>query len=88
MTCLQLSDAAEVWEEDTDGYFIASPSLAGGRLYVLSDDGAMYILQAGREFEQLGLCELGEDCFATPAFADGRIYIRGVLNLYCIGSTE
>ncbi len=88
VTCLQLSDAVEVWEEDTDGYFMASPSLAGGRLYVLSDDGAMYILKAGREFEQLGLCELGEDCFATPAFADGRIYIRGVLNLYCIGSTE
>jgi hypothetical protein len=29
--------------------------------------------------------ELGETAGTTPAFADGRIYIRGENNLYCIG---
>jgi hypothetical protein len=30
-------------------------------------------------------CPLGENAGATPAFADGRIYIRGFKNLYGIG---
>ena len=45
----------------------------------------MHIAQAGPEYKELGKCELGEECYASPAFADGRIYIRGVKNLYCIG---
>jgi outer membrane protein assembly factor BamB len=46
----------------------------------------MIIAQAGRSYKEIGRCELGEDCYASPAFADGRIYIRGVENLYCIGN--
>ena len=37
----------------------------------------MHIAQIGPEYKELGKCELGEECLASPAFADGRIYIRG-----------
>jgi hypothetical protein len=30
--------------------------------------------------------ELGETYGTSPAFAEGRIYIRGNENLYCIGN--
>jgi hypothetical protein len=45
----------------------------------------MLTVQSGPEFKELARRELGEDCHASPAFADGRIYIRGLENLYCIG---
>jgi outer membrane protein assembly factor BamB len=45
----------------------------------------MFIMEVGTECKELARCELGEDCYASPAFADGRIYIRGLENLYCIG---
>ena len=40
----------------------------------------------GREFAEVGRCALGEPVSASPAFADGRIYLRGESQLYCIGS--
>ena len=67
-------------------YFQASPSLVGDKLYLLSEEGVMFIIEASREYKEAAKFELGEKCFASPAFADGRIYIRGVKNLYCIGN--
>ena len=75
----------KVYAEYLERIFIASPSLAGERLYLLSEDGEMLFLQAGREYKLLGTAHLGEKAFASPAFADGRIYIRGEKNLYAIG---
>ena len=48
----------------------------------------MFIIKIGGEYVELSRCDLGEDCFASPAFADGRIYIRAAENLYCIGSED
>ena len=48
----------------------------------------MFIIEGGPAYKELAKCELGEECNASPAFADGRIFIRGMQNLYCIGSTN
>ena len=83
-----LADGKRLWEHDMQEYFLASPSLVGDKLYLLSEKGVMYIAEAGSEYKELAKCELGEKCHASPAFADGRIYIRGIDNLYCIGSSN
>jgi len=85
LTCYKVKDGTKVWDKDLKENFRASPSLVGNRLYLLSETGIMFIIEAGMEYKQLAKCELGEDCNASPAFADGRIYIRGQENLYCIG---
>ena len=86
LTCYQVADGAKLWERDLGTYFSASPTLVGDRLYLLSEKGVMFIAEAAGEYEELTRCELGEDCHATPAFLDGRIYIRGLEHLYCIGT--
>ncbi len=83
--CYKVSDGTKLWEKDIKENFRASPSIVGSRLYLLSEKGTMFIVEAGMEYKELARCELGEDCYASPAFADGRIYIRGLKNLYCIG---
>jgi outer membrane protein assembly factor BamB len=85
LTCYKVKDGTKVWDKDLKENFQASPSLVGNRLYLLSEKGIMFIVEAGMEYKQLAKCELGEDCHASPAFADGHIYIRGQENLYCIG---
>ena len=85
LTCYKVSDGTMLWEQDVRENFWASPSLVGDKLYILTEEGVMLIIQAGSEYKELTRCELGEDCLASPAFADGRIYIRGLENLYCIG---
>jgi outer membrane protein assembly factor BamB len=78
----------KLWEQELDMEFNASASLVGDKLYLLSTKGIMTIAQAGRNYKEIARCELGEECYASPAFADGRIYIRGVENLYCIGNKD
>ncbi len=86
LTCWDLADGNKVYEQELKQEFNASPSLAGGKLYLLSTKGTMLILDAGREFKEVGRCELAEGAHASPAFAPGRIFIRGRSNLYCIAN--
>jgi outer membrane protein assembly factor BamB len=88
LECYKVSDGKRLWEYDLQEYFKASPSLVGNNLYMLSEKGVMFIAEVGSEYNELAKCELDEKCYASPAFADGRIYIRGVENLYCIGSSN
>ena len=88
LECYNVSDGKRLWEKDLQEYFLASPSLVGNNLYLLSEKGVMFIAEAESEYKELARCELDEKCHASPAFTDGRIYIRGVENLYCIGSSN
>lgn len=85
IACYKSSDGTKLYEQDLRENFMASPSLVGDKLYLLTEEGVMLIIQAGPEYKELTKCELGEKCHASPAFVDGRIYIRGLENLYCIG---
>ena len=84
LTCYDAADGANVWTQRLREEFHASCSIAGDKLYILSTKGVMIIAGPQRQYTELTRSELAEDCFASPAFADGRIYIRGVENLYCI----
>ena len=86
LSCYKVADGTPLWEKDLEGTFRASPSIVGSRVYLLSERGVTIIIEVGDEYRELARCELGEACYASPAFADGRIYIRGVENLYCIGT--
>ncbi len=88
LTCYKVSDGTKLWEQDLKTSFTASPSLVGDKLYLLSEKGIMFIAKVGNEYTELVKSPLGEKCYASPAFADGRIYIRGVENLYCIGDKK
>ena len=85
LTCYGAADGKKLWDKGLDLQFNASPSLVGTRLYLLSADGVMVFAETGNEYKEAGRAELGEACRATPAFADGRIYIRTEKNLYAIG---
>jgi outer membrane protein assembly factor BamB len=66
--------------------FTASPVAFDGKILLTSEDGDTFIIKAGPKHEVLGTNSVGEPVYASPAIADGRIFIRGEHNLYCIGS--
>jgi outer membrane protein assembly factor BamB len=88
LTCYDAKDGKKVWEEDLAETFEASPSLVGDRVHLITEEGLMIIIKADREFEEVGRCELGENVSSSPAFMDGRIYIRGEEHLYCIANPQ
>jgi outer membrane protein assembly factor BamB len=64
----------------------ASPVLADGKLYAVARDGVTTVIKAGPKFELLSENRLPDDIAASPAIADGRIYLRGFKNLYAFGN--
>lgn len=88
LTCYQCADGKILWEKDLDTSFNASLSLVGNKIYLLSTKGVMFIAEVGTGYREVARCELGEKVQASPAFVDGRIYIRANKNLYCIGKAD
>jgi outer membrane protein assembly factor BamB len=62
----------------------ASPVYADGKLYVLSRDGTAIVVQTGAKYQLLATNKLNDNFAASPAIANGRIYLRGFGNLYAI----
>jgi outer membrane protein assembly factor BamB len=67
------------------GAHFASPVAADGHIFFTSERGDVIVLPPGGDLEPVAVNALGEDCYATPAFADGRIYIRTAQALYAFG---
>lgn len=84
VVCLDAKTGEELWLEEVSYGFNSSPILVGDRIYVLDNEGTMYIIRASSEYELIASPALGETTVATPAFLDGRIYLRTAENLYCI----
>ncbi|MEI6167323.1 MAG: PQQ-binding-like beta-propeller repeat protein [bacterium] len=83
--CLEVATGKLVWEHSLDGEFYGSPGLAGNHLYLVARSGQVFILKAGRQYEELGRANLGEPSDGSPVFINGTILIRGLKHLFCIG---
>lgn len=84
LVAIDAKTGKKVWEHEFDEGFYASPILVGDRVYIADKGGKMYIVKASNTFELIAERSIGEKGFATPAFLDGRIYVRSVDQLYCI----
>jgi outer membrane protein assembly factor BamB len=65
--------------------FSASPVAADGRIFLPSEDGDVFVVQAGREFKVVATNNMGEPLMATPALSGGLLLIRGQNHLFAIG---
>ena len=68
--------------------FTASPWAYNGKIFALSEEGETFVIQAGPEYEVLGSNALDEMAMATPAIADGSLFIRTAGHLYRIEETQ
>lgn len=56
--------------------FYASPVAGDGKIYFVSLSGKVAVLKPGGSLDVIALGDLDDLCYATPAIADGHIYIR------------
>ncbi|MEM6796711.1 MAG: PQQ-binding-like beta-propeller repeat protein, partial [Acidobacteriota bacterium] len=66
--------------------FSGSPVAADGRLFLTTEEGDTHVVRAGRDYEHLGVNELGEVVMTTPAISDGLMIIRGMDHVYALGA--
>jgi hypothetical protein len=67
-----------------DKYF-SSPVAADDKVFLIGQGGQVSVVKASGEWEVLAVNELDDECYATPAIADGRLYIRTRSALYAFG---
>ena len=87
VTCYDAKSGKLLWTHEMKSGYYVSPSLADDIVYLIDVEGRTQIVRLAEKFEQLGQNLLGEPVYATPAFGDGKIYIRGHKHLFCIGKT-
>lgn len=68
-----------------DSYY-ASIIAGDNKVYFFARSGKITVLEAGAEQKELSTSELDAEIFATPAIAEGKIYVRTTNALYCFGS--
>lgn len=85
VACYDVTSGEKLWEAEFDNSIYASPVIAEGKVYLIDKQGIMHIFKADKEFVSIAELPLGEGSVCTPAFSDGRIYIRGEKHLFCIG---
>ncbi|MBW6502133.1 MAG: PQQ-binding-like beta-propeller repeat protein [Bacteroidales bacterium] len=65
--------------------FVASPVASDGRIYIVDEEGILYIIQDGDKFNLLAEISLGDICMTAPAITDGMIYFRTQSQLIAAG---
>lgn len=73
------------WEAEFKEGFYSSPIVAGDKIYATDMNGLVHIIKVDREYELIGSNAMGEKMTTTPAFNDGRMYVRANDVLFCIG---
>ena len=70
---------------DALGDYSASPVAGDGKVYFASMEGKISIVEAGRDWSVVSTVDLGERIQATPALADGSVFVRSDMTLWRLG---
>lgn len=84
VACYDTKTGTKYWEHEFDNSIYASPLISEGKVYLPDKTGVVHIFKADKEFTLIASPGLGEKTTCTPAFSNGRIYLRGENHLYCI----
>jgi outer membrane protein assembly factor BamB len=85
--CFVAKTGKKLWFETIpDTKFYASPVMIDGKIYAPGERGDVFVFAANaKEYQQLARNSMGEIIRATPAVANGALYLRTEKHLYCIG---
>ena len=78
LNCFHAKTGEEIYREQLGRMtaFAASGVAADGKLYFADQEGNVYVVRAGPDFEILATNVMNDEILATPAISDGRLYFR------------
>jgi outer membrane protein assembly factor BamB len=80
----QVKTGQVVYQQRLPSSFSASPVAADGKLYLSSEDGEVFVIKAGAQFELLATNPMGEALMSTPALTEGNIIFRGQSHVFAV----
>lgn len=89
LTCVKAKTGEQLYQERVaPGTFFSSPIVADGKIYCGSREGKMVVVAASEKFKHLGTSQLKSGINATPAVANGKMFIRTDTHLICLGEKK
>jgi outer membrane protein assembly factor BamB len=86
--CVNMKTGKTIWQKRVGGNFFGSPVCIDGKLYSVDLEGNVVVLATGDKYEELARNALGEPSRATPAVADGRLFVRTYSHVFSIGGAK
>lgn len=83
-SCLDAATGKPHWQQRIGGNHSASPLLADGRIYFLSEEGECTVIVPGKQYRELGRSQIGERTLASFAVYGKALFLRGDRHLYRI----
>lgn len=81
-SCVDAKSGRHIWQQRLEGDYSASPILAGNRIYFTSEEGKVTVMEAATTTNILAVNDMEERALASPAAADGGLFIRTENHLY------
>jgi outer membrane protein assembly factor BamB len=93
LTCYELKTGKVLYNERLGaGKSLASPVVVRGKLLFMLDDGEAVVVEPGPALKVAARNRLGDggqlDFVASPAVADGKLFLRSQSHLYCIAEKK
>ena len=88
MTSVDAATGEEIWAGRLGGNFIASPVIGNGLVYVFDEQGRGTVIRTGDRFEVVAKNQLDEGGKASPAIANGALFLRTSGHLYKISAED
>ena len=88
VTCADAPTGKVRWQEKVGGKYYCSPIRVRDRIYCVSREGEMVVLAAADKYKLLARVNLEERTDATPAVANGVMYLRTLSHLMALGGTK
>ena len=85
VSCLEFKTGKQAWSQQVTGPTYTSPVSDGQRIFGISRKGELVVLAASPEYRELGRYNLPEGTHATPAIAQGNLFIRTFTHLMRVG---
>jgi len=77
-----------IYQQRLPTSFSASPIAADGKLYLSSEDGDVFVVKAGRQYQLLSRNTMGQAVMATPALSPGMLIVRAGDAIYALGERK
>jgi outer membrane protein assembly factor BamB len=84
-SCFESASGNRVWMERLGTHYSSSLVTAGGLVYFLDEAGITKVVRPGPSLDIVAENALDEECYASPAISEGRIYVRTQGHLVAIG---
>jgi len=85
IACYDAKSGEKYWVKEEGTGFYSSPVIVDNKLYTFNTAGKMRVFEVGKTEKILGEGNAAEKVTTTPAFKDGRMYLRTPKFIYCIG---